>query len=1020
MNPTHLLRRGWLLLPLLALLLPLLTLGVRLTSAESAPPLLAFYYGWYDDQTWESGLSPETPLITYRSADPATIARHVGWAKYAGIDALVMSWYGPQIPYNQTEPNFRLLLDEAQRQGLKAAIDFETRSPFFADRAAVTAGMKYLVENHAQHPAYFRFNGKPVIFFWQNDRFTIDEWKQIRQDADPNHTTLWIAEGTKLNYLLEFDGHHLYNISWADDVQDTLSRYAEIVRWLADFYKLERYWVATTMPGFDERHLDRPDQNYRPRGNGEFYRESWLAAMATQPDMLVITSFNEWIENSQIEPAESYGNFYLDLTRQLRAETFPTPTPTATPTDTATPTPTTAAGNGTLVGIIYDGATGERLAGVKLTVAGKSGLSAANGYYRFDNLPAGMQTVFATHPGYQPAQQAKEVINGELRWNSIRMIPAPPTNTPTPTPTATFSTSPLPTPTNTVARPSATPTSSPTSTPTPTPTATHTNTATATPTNTATSTSTHTPTPTSTATPTATATPVPPTATSTSTATATPTPTATNPPTATPTPTSSPTSLPTATPTHTPVIGGTGSLVGVIFNDAGVRLPGALVSANGQQVIANSSGVYMLLGLPAGDVPVKAEYPGYLPTIKIGQVVANNTRWNSIWLAAAPPGSVTATPTAISQPTQTPTPQPTATRQPTATATSTPTFTPTATPTSTPQPTATRTTTPTATSMPTAQPTSTPPPLETGSLLGLIRDAATGERLAGVTVSVLDRSLLTDERGFYRFDDLPAGLHPVRAEKEGYAPAEQTGEVIAGQEQWNSINLTPLVAGCPTTSAAVFDLIPFLPAPGQPRPDTLHGDLNLSLRGYSPTSAALSLVDYAGGADANAPRLAGLFEPDAFPGISSVYRVNHWDWACGEQGCPGSVITDWPVTLMGLNTRPGQPLHIPNRAPEIYGGGYRALVLYAEETRLTLGFTRDDSVAFGYAVHLENLCVDPNLLALYRAQQTADGYRATGRLPALRENQPLGVADGSEVLVAIRDSGAFMDPRSRKDWWPGW
>ncbi len=391
----------------------------------------------------------------------------------------------------------------------------------------------------------------------------------------------------------------------------------------------------------------------------------------------------------------------------------------------------------------------------------------------------------------------------------------------------------------------------------------------------------------------------------------------------------------------------------------------------------------MLLGLPAGSVPVQAQLPGYLPTIKIGLVVANNTRWNSIWLATAPPGSATATPTL--QPTSTPTLQPTST--------------------------------------PTPQPTSTPtplPPLETGSLLGLIRDAASGERLAGVTVSVLSQSLVTDERGFYRFDGLPPGLHPVRAEKEGYAPAEQTGEVIAGQEQWNSINLTALVAGCPATSTAAYNLIPFLPAPGQPRPDVLHGDLNLSLRGYSPTSAALRLVDYAGGADPNAPQLAGLLEPDAFPGISSAYQVNHWDWGCGEHGCPGSAITDWPVTLMGLNPQPGQPLHIPNRAPEIYSGGYRALVLYAEETRLTLGFTRDDSVAFGYAVHLENLCVDPNLLALYRAQQTAAGLRATGRLPALRENQPLGVAGSSEVLVAIRDRGAFMDPRSRKDWWPGW
>ena len=49
------------------------------------------------------------------------------------------------------------------------------------------------------------------------------------------------------------------------------------------------------------------------------------------------------------------------------------------------------------------------------------------------------------------------------------------------------------------------------------------------------------------------------------------------------------------------------------------------------------------------------------------------------------------------------------------------------------------------------------------------------------------------------------------------------------------------------------------------------------------------------------------------------------------------------------------------------GGGYRALVLYAEPTRLTLKYTREDDVVSGYTIHLENICVDANLLALYRS-----------------------------------------------------
>ena len=44
---------------------------------------------------------------------------------------------------------------------------------------------------------------------------------------------------------------------------------------------------------------------------------------------------------------------------------------------------------------------------------------------------------------------------------------------------------------------------------------------------------------------------------------------------------------------------------------------------------------------------------------------------------------------------------------------------------------------------------------------------------------------------------------------------------------------------------------------------------------------------------------------------------------------------------------------------------------------------------------------------------------ALGRdeLPALRRSDTIGTALSSSVMVAVRDTGSFMDPRSGKDWW---
>ncbi len=41
------------------------------------------------------------------------------------------------------------------------------------------------------------------------------------------------------------------------------------------------------------------------------------------------------------------------------------------------------------------------------------------------------------------------------------------------------------------------------------------------------------------------------------------------------------------------------------------------------------------------------------------------------------------------------------------------------------------------------------------------------------------------------------------------------------------------------------------------------------------------------------------------------------------------------------------------------------------------------------------------------------------RLPALVNDQKVGSALTVSMTVAIRDGGAFMDPRSDKDWWAG-
>lgn len=201
-----------------------------------------------------------------------------------------------------------------------------------------------------------------------------------------------------------------------------------------------------------------------------------------------------------------------------------------------------------------------------------------------------------------------------------------------------------------------------------------------------------------------------------------------------------------------------------------------------------------------------------------------------------------------------------------------------------------------------------------------------------------------------------------------------------------------------------------LPINGPPtdRPAAEHPDINIKLRGWAPADASevRDFVDYGGDTDTLAPKLYSIYADNEFPGFGDLYVVGCWDGidTCTEGG--------YPVHLAGLLADPGEVVEAPFSGYDI-GDGYTAMVLYADEDSITLKYTREDNVVYGYTIHMVGICVEPSLLALYE-EYNAEGR---GRLPVLSGNQPLGRARGDHVLTAVRDTGAFMDPRSEKDWW---
>ena len=82
-------------------------------------------------------------------------------------------------------------------------------------------------------------------------------------------------------------------------------------------------FIPDVMPGYDDTRLRGRDRATLDRQGGSFYRNFWNVASpfvsADQP-FVVITTFNEWHEGTELEPSREYADSYITLTSQLIAK----------------------------------------------------------------------------------------------------------------------------------------------------------------------------------------------------------------------------------------------------------------------------------------------------------------------------------------------------------------------------------------------------------------------------------------------------------------------------------------------------------------------------------------------------------------------------------------------------------------------------------------------------------------------------------------------------------------------------
>jgi len=242
----------------------LILIGILIASANGEPYVGVYYYVWYGDgRHWNDApcnLVIDKPILGYyNSQDIEVVKTQLQLIQDAGIDFIIISWWGPK---SYEDRSAELVFSCLPGFQVKACIMVE---PFNSD-VNYAEIYDYIYEKYvSKHPdLYFHLEGKPLLLFYNPLNPTIDS----------RFTVITVGHESYVQWYL-----------WSEE-------------------PTVRNGCIALMPKYDNS-LINPDgaKIIDPYGES-FYEEAWRYALNEKDQAKVITiySWNEYHDRSAIEP----------------------------------------------------------------------------------------------------------------------------------------------------------------------------------------------------------------------------------------------------------------------------------------------------------------------------------------------------------------------------------------------------------------------------------------------------------------------------------------------------------------------------------------------------------------------------------------------------------------------------------------------------------------------------------------------------------------------------------------------
>ncbi|MBN9503323.1 MAG: hypothetical protein BGO01_14945 [Armatimonadetes bacterium 55-13] len=321
----------------------MLSLLAACTLAPAHPLVLAHYMPWYENKSisgkwgWHwtmNHFDPEKvtngrreiasklyPLIgPYDSNDPDVIECQVLQMKIAGIDGVIIDWYGTDDVYDYAtnHRNTLRMIQAIKKAGMKFAICYEDQTvPNLIKFGKTTAEksvaygkslMDWIDKNWFADPAYVKVDGKPLMMVFGPQYYKAPQYKEI-------------LAGRKVNFLgVMFDhGFADGGFAWPNPRGGDEKCRADFDA----FYARAKNWktfAAGAFPRFQDIYQEagvHDSWGSVTDREGKTYSETLAQAFASGAPVVQLITWNDWGEGTVIEPSQEYG--YRDLERTQKS-----------------------------------------------------------------------------------------------------------------------------------------------------------------------------------------------------------------------------------------------------------------------------------------------------------------------------------------------------------------------------------------------------------------------------------------------------------------------------------------------------------------------------------------------------------------------------------------------------------------------------------------------------------------------------------------------------------------------------